>query len=89
MIADIFNKPLHVSKHSDSIGLGAFLLSAIEIGIYKDLDEAAGTVVLPDNYRPDRQNHDVYNKYFKIFESLSLKLVDEFESISDLQHKRD
>jgi gluconokinase len=89
MIADIFNKPLHVSKHSDSIGLGAFLLSAIEIGIYKDLDEAASTVVLPDNYRPDRQNHDVYNKYFKIFESLSLKLFDEFESISDLQHKRD
>ena len=89
MIADIFNKPLHVSKHSDSIGLGAFLLSAIEIGIYKGLDEAAGTVVFPDNYRPDRQNHDVYNKYFKIFESLSVKLFDEFESISNLQNKKD
>ncbi|HEX5153991.1 MAG TPA: gluconokinase [Parafilimonas sp.] len=89
MIADIFNKPLRVSKHSDSIGLGAFLLSAIEIGIYKDLDEAAGTVVFPDNYRPDRQHHDVYSKYFKIFESLSVKLFDEFESISDLQNRRD
>jgi len=85
MIADIFNKPLNVSKHSDSIGLGAFLLSAIEMGIYKNLDEAAKTVVLPDSYKPDRENHVVYNKYFKIFESLSVKLFAEFESIANLQ----
>jgi gluconokinase len=85
MIADIFNKPLNVSKHSDSIGLGAFLLSAIEMGIYKNLDEAAKTVVLPDSYKPDRENHAVYNKYFKIFESLSVKLFAEFESIANLQ----
>ena len=85
MMADIFNKPLHVSKHSDSIGLGAFLISAIEMGIYKNLDEAARTVVLPDSYKPDRQNHNVYNKYFKVFEKLSTKLFDEFEDIANLQ----
>ena len=85
MIADIFNKPLNVGKHSDSIGVGAFLISAIEMGIYKNLDEAARTVVLPDSYKPDRQNHNVYNKYFKIFERLSTKLFDEFESIANLQ----
>jgi gluconokinase len=85
MIADIFNKPLNVSKHSDSIGLGAFLISAIEMGIYKNLDEAAKTVVLPDSYKPDSQNHNVYNKYFKIFEKLSTKLFDEFEGIANLQ----
>jgi gluconokinase len=85
MIADIFNKPLNVSKHSDSIGLGAFLISAIEMGIYKNLDEAAKTVVLPDSYKPDRQNHNIYNKYFKIFEKLSTKLFDEFEDIANLQ----
>ena len=88
MIADMFNKPLHVSKHMNSIGLGAFLISAIEMGIYKDLDEAAQTVVIPHDYKPNRHNNEVYNNYFKIFESLSLKLFDEFESISNLQHKR-
>jgi gluconokinase len=85
MISDIFNKPLNVSKHSDSIGLGAFLLSAIEMGIYKNLDEAAKTVVLPDSYKPEKQNHNIYNKYFKIFERLSTKLFDEFEDIANLQ----
>ena len=89
MIADMFNKPLHTSKHSNSIGLGAFLLSAVEMGIYKDLDEAAQTVAFADEYKPDRHNHKVYSSYFKIFESLSVKLFDEFESISNLQHKID
>ena len=88
MIADIFNKPLNVSKHSDSIGLGAFLLSAIDMGIYKNLDEAAKSVVLPDSYKPDRQNHTIYSRYFKIFERLSAKLNDEFESIANLQREK-
>jgi len=89
IIADMFNKPLHTSKHSNSIGMGAFLLSAVEMGIYKDLDEAAQTVAFADEYKPDRHNHKVYSSYFKIFQSLSVKLFDEFESISNLQHKRD
>ena len=88
MLADIFNKPVHASKYSNSIGLGAFLLSAIEMGIYKDFDEAANTITVPNDYKPDRYNHEVYSNYFKIFESLSIKLADEFESISNLQHKR-
>jgi len=88
MLADMFNKPLYTGKHNNSIGLGAFLLSAIEMGIYKDFDEAAQTVVFAEEYKPDRYNNETYNSYFKIFESLSLKLVDEFESISNEQNKR-
>jgi gluconokinase len=85
LIADIFNKPVSVSKNTNSVGLGAFLLSATEMGIYKNLDEAAKTVVLPETFKPNRQNHSVYKKYFRIFEKLSTKLFDEFEEISNLQ----
>lgn len=87
VIADMFNKPLHVSKHSNSIGFGAFLLSAVEMKIYKNLEEAAQTVAFMYDYKPDRRNHEVYSSYFKIFESLSVKLYDEFESISNLQQE--
>jgi gluconokinase len=85
IISDIFCKPVHVSKPSGSIGLGTFLISAIEMGIYKNLDEAAKTVVLPGSYKPDKQNHQVYNGYFKIFEKLSTRFFDGFEEISNLQ----
>lgn len=87
MIADIFNKPVQISKNTDSAGLGAFLLGAIEMGIYKDIDEAAQTVVLTNTYMPNLQNHQIYIRHFAIFERLSTKLFDEFEEISKLQQK--
>jgi gluconokinase len=87
MIADIFNKPVNMKANSDSVAIGAFLLSATELGIYKNLDEAAQTVELPDAYIPKKQHHNVYMKHYAIFERLSLKLFDEFEDIDNLQKR--
>ncbi|MFL5808693.1 MAG: gluconokinase [Flavisolibacter sp.] len=87
MMADIFNKPVHIKQGSgsDSVALGAFLLSATEIGLYKNLDDAAETVKLPDSFIPKKHDHEVYMKHYAIFERLSVKLFDEFEAIADLQ----
>jgi len=85
MIADIFNKPVQLRQNFHSVSYGAFLVAATEMGIYKNLDEAAKTVVLPDEYLPEKQNHTSYMKYFKIFERLSTKLAPEFEEIANLQ----
>ena len=85
LIADIFNKPVSINKNAESISTGAFLISAIHLGIYKDLDQAAKTVALADSYFPNKQANTTYMKYFEIFERLSSKLHDEFEDISNLQ----
>ena len=87
MIADVFNKPVNIKQGSDSVAVGAFLLSATENGIYKNLDDAAKTVELPDTYAPKKQNHNVYMKHYAIFERLSVRLFDEFEAIAKLQEK--
>ncbi|MES1219146.1 MAG: FGGY-family carbohydrate kinase, partial [Bacteroidota bacterium] len=87
MMADVFNKPVHIKQGtgSDSVALGSFLLSATELGLYKNLDEAAEMVVLPDSFHPHAGNHHVYQKHFLIFERLINKLKDEFDSITELQ----
>ena len=85
MIADIFNKPVQLSPNFHSVSFGAFLVGATEMGIYKNLDEAAKKVLLPDEYLPEKQNHINYMKYFKIFERLSTKLAPEFKEIANLQ----
>lgn len=85
LIADIFNKPVSISANANSVSLGAYLLTATEIGIYKNLDEAARSVVLPDAFQPNKGNHRVYTKYHTIFEKLSRKLFDEFEALASLQ----
>ena len=87
MLADMFNKPVRLRQQFHSVSYGAYLLSATEMGIYKSLDEAAQTVELPDVYKPNKQHHAVYADYFSLFEKLSVKLVDEFEAIGNLQSK--
>jgi gluconokinase len=87
MIADIFNKPVTVNKHSNTASIGSFLMSATEMGKYKNLEEAAQTIKLTDSYAPADVAHATYAKYFEIFERLTHKLADEFEAISSLQQK--
>lgn len=85
LIADMFNKPVHVRNNSDSIGLGAFLVAATEMGMYKSLEEATRGIDLPGMFRPDKNNNEVYMRLFPIFERLSAKLADDFEEIAGLQ----
>ncbi|MEP6749903.1 MAG: gluconokinase, partial [Bacteroidota bacterium] len=85
IIADMFDKPVSICKNLNSVSLGSFLLSATELGLYKNLEEAAKSVVLSETFKPNMQNHDTYKKYFEIFESLSTKLSDEFQAIATLQ----
>lgn len=87
MIADIFNKPVRLRQNFHSVSFGAFLLSAIDMGIYQSLDEAASKVEMPDTFKPQKQNHAVYAGYFSVFERLSNSLSGEFEAIANLQHK--
>jgi len=87
IIADIFNKPVSIKQNSgpDGVACGGFLLCATEIGLYENLDQAAQKVKLLENFHPQKLNHDIYMNHYAIFERLSLKLQDEFESIADWQ----
>jgi len=85
IIADIFNKPVGISQHNYSVGAGAYLLSATEMGIYKSLEEAARSIVLTEQYFPKKNSHSTYMQHFEIFEKLSSKLKDDFEDIVKLQ----
>jgi gluconokinase len=88
-MADIFNKPVHIkqSSGSDSVAYGGYLVAATEIGLYKNLEDAAQKVKLQANFLPEKQNHDIYMKHYAIFERLSVKLFDEFEAIAELQQQ--
>ncbi len=88
LLADIFNKPVSTINISNSIGLGAFLLNATDMGIYANLEEAARSVVFKETFYPRNHDHKVYASNFEIFERLSAKLGDEFEAIANLQQRQ-
>jgi len=87
MIADIFNKPVSLRPNYHSVSFGTFLVGATEMGIYNSLDEAALKVELPEQYKPQKQNHSIYSGYFDVFEKLSSGLEEQFEAIAELQQK--
>ncbi|MCG2616215.1 gluconokinase [Terrimonas sp. NA20] len=86
MVADIYNKPVRLRQNYHSVSYGSYLLSATEMGIFKSLDDAAKTVSLVDMVTPDKQAHQTYLKYYKLFARLSTKLSGEFAAIAALQH---
>ncbi len=55
------------------------------MGIYPNLDAAAASTPFQETILPRQQDHQVYARYFKIFEKLSVKLEEEFEEIANLQ----
>lgn len=85
ILADMFNKPVHLRPHYQSVSYGAFLVAATEMGIYTSLEEAAKTVELTETYTPHKPHHSIYEKYSRLFDKLSTKLSDEFEIIAGLQ----
>ncbi|MFZ6001805.1 MAG: gluconokinase [Bacteroidota bacterium] len=87
LIADIFNKPVSTIQNSNSIGLGAFLLTATDMKIYANLDDAAKSVVFQETFHPRHRDHKVYAPYVDLFLDLSVKLESDFERIVALQQQ--
>jgi gluconokinase len=87
IIADIFNIPVSTLSNGDSIGVGAFLLSATEMGMFPGLEEASKFVKMHQTFLPEARDHQIYSSYFKIFENLISKVGEEFDAISGLQEK--
>ena len=81
----MFNKPVTVTKNGNSVSIGSFLLAAMEMGIFKSLDEAASQVEIAHTCGSSENQHNTYMKFFEIFESLSYKLPGKFEKIAELQ----
>jgi gluconokinase len=87
LMADIFNKPVNTVMNFSSAARGAFLLNAIDMGIYSSFKEAAESTVFEETIQPRAQNHASYSRYYKVFERLSTKLHDDFEEIASLQQE--
>jgi gluconokinase len=84
LIADIFNLPVRVSANASSVSMGAYLLAATDIGVYKNIEEASRSVTLAETYKPNVRDSRVYAGYFSVFENLTGKLGADFEALANL-----
>ena len=85
--AVIYGKPVETVKCNEATALGAAMLGAMGVGIYKDIHEAIENMVHVDNrWEPIAANVPVYDELFAIFRDTYQALKDKvFPAISKFQ----
>ena len=71
MLADVFQKPIHILQTSETGCLGAALYAGVGVGVYKDCKEAAERAVhISDTYEPNPENYEAYQEGYQRFINL-------------------
>ena len=85
--ADVYGRPVETVKCNEATALGAAMLGAMGVGIYKDIHEAIANMVHVDNrWEPIAANVPVYDELFGIFRETYQSLKDKvFPAISKFQ----
>lgn len=69
--SDITGKEIVVPYSSTATTLGACILAGVGVGIYKDFEDAVKkTVKITNTYKPNMDNHKLYQKQFKKYLAL-------------------
>ncbi|HXD78365.1 MAG TPA: gluconokinase [Puia sp.] len=76
MLADIFDKNVHVSHAADASAAGAAILAMLALGQIPDTDAATGLVKVRKTYEPDPARHVLYRKNYEVFTQLYSRLRD-------------
>ncbi|MDO5541246.1 MAG: FGGY-family carbohydrate kinase [Eubacteriales bacterium] len=71
MKADVLNMPMTALKTVDAGTVGSAMLTGIAIGVFKDLEDAAGYMVeKTETFYPNREMHEKYMKIFERYEKV-------------------
>ncbi|MCR5288532.1 MAG: autoinducer-2 kinase [Treponema sp.] len=65
IVADVIGLPVRVPVVKEATALGAAMIAATGVGIYKNIDEAAQAMVkIETTLQPDMNNHSLYMKLY-------------------------
>ena len=76
MVADIFQKRVHLSSAADASAIGAAILGFLALGQIDNPEAAAGMVRVNRTFEPDAAQHDLYRRNYAIFTQLYGRLRD-------------
>jgi xylulokinase len=70
-MADVTGKTVETIEEPQNAGaLGAAVVTAIGLNIFKGFDEAKGMIPVKGTYRPQSRYRAVYDRNFEVFKSL-------------------
>ncbi|MBB6612429.1 gluconokinase [Pontibacter sp. Tf4] len=87
LLADVFNKEVHLTETYESSAFGAAILGLYALGRINSLEEAAQLVTISKTYTPNPGNNRLYQQIYRIFETLYPKLKETFDQLDALRHE--
>ena len=86
ILADILGVKVQVINSKEGPGYGAAILAAVGCGLFETVDEACEKLIkVTASVDPISENIEIYNKYYKVYNSLYPLLKDSFKELSMLQ----
>ncbi len=82
ILADVSGKEILINESADASALGAAFIGMKAIGSVKKITEAKMFLKNVKTFRPNKSNHIIYKKYFKIYSSLYERLKNTFDELS-------
>lgn len=76
MLADIFNKEVHLTDTHEGSALGAAIMGMYALGLITNLEEAEAMIRVKQTFVPDPKHHARYMQNFSLFNELYPKLKD-------------
>ncbi len=84
LMANITGKKIIINEGADASALGAAFVGMKAIGQLNNLNEAGTLLKKSSLVNPDLKQHNVYKKYFKVYQSLYALLKDKFKEIDTI-----
>ncbi len=78
MLADVFNKEVHLTETHEGSAFGAAIMGMYGLGLLNDLEKAADMIRVKQTFVPDPQAHASYMENYALFESLYPKMKESF-----------
>lgn len=81
MLADVFNKQVHLTETAEGSALGAAIMGMYALGMIEKLEDAGKMTTISKTFIPDPAAHRRYMQSYDVFETLYPKLKDSFSQI--------
>ncbi len=86
IMADVFGRDIAVPEEpAGSSAFGAAVLGMHALGIMKKISDISGFIHIAEDYRPDLERHQRYQRLHGIYERIYWNLQKEFEEIAEIQ----
>lgn len=88
IITDVFNVPTVFVKSRIGAPMGDAILAGVATGVFPDFSIAKKKAEYVDRLEPIKENHDLYMKYYEIYQSVYQHVKEDFVKLTNVRNHK-